>query len=641
MQKILPDMLDFKLYFVTAGTNEIICVTRSDLQLTESVDIDGAQRLLFQNKVSGMADEVKVVLRRHAEGAENIASLTVEAVRGFTLDRVQFPYMELSSVESHDRLLIASPWGDCISNPTITIREFCERKNAQPYRKEGLQFISTGENEVFYTYPGILAMQFAVLYNEANSFYIACYGSGDDTRSLAASVPGSERLALSFYHYPWLTSGHWESPLCSIGQLPGGWHTAADLYAAHVRNIYSSPNTPNWLKYEFHGWVQIMMLDERQVPFCRFRDLPKIYERIEAGGMKVLHVAGWNQPFFDAFYPDFDINPKLGTAEELRTAVSKINDRGGKVILYTNGRLIDPSSHFFQEKGSKCICLNQDGEPYLEQYGNNVIFNIACPSCETYITQFEGVIQRLIEEYGVNGVQIDQISCTQGFPCYDLSHGHTTPTDNFLPGVERLLRRVRAKHKKLAPEFFSWIEGCNERFGQFYDVEQGHGEVGRNWNIGDLVPEMFHYTFPERIVTGLSNNVQALCHTFIQGKPFDFFIEKLEDPEFSIFLSEFLTVRRAHPEYLQHGIFRDNVGIETTGGIRACLLERVDNNGVLINLWLPGADRTNQSRTFLKNPRPGWKKHLLYPTDLEVVEDGIWLTLSWSGPVASVIFEPS
>jgi len=640
MSDDLRKQMDFKLYFEILGAVDVQSITRADLELTEAIELSGESKLTYQGTPPCLATDVKVVLQQHCEGSETIASLTVEAVSGYTLVQVQFPHIELPGVEVHDRLLVASPWGDCIPNPIKAIAEFCDWQNSQPYHKERVQFIRSGNNEVFYTYPSILAMQYAVIYNEATSFYIACYGLGDETRAFAAGIPGPERLALSFYHYPMLTAETWESPPCSIGRLAGGWHAAADLYASHMRNVFITPDTPGWLRNVFHGWVQIMMLDEHLKPFCRYRDLPEIYQRIEAAGMKVMHVAGWNAPFFDAFYPDFDINPVLGTVEELRTAISVINAYGGRVILYTNGRLIDPSSRFYREGGSDCVCLNKDGEPYFEQYGNQVVLNIACPCCEPYITHFERVIQRLIQEYSANAVQIDQISCTQGYPCYNPTHGHATPVTNFIHGIEHLLQRVRAIHKGLDPEFISWIEGCNERFGQFYDVEQGHGEVGSNWNIGELVPEMFHYTFPERIVTGLSENVQHLCHTFVQGKPFDFYIENLEDPEFRILLSEFLVLRQAHPEYFLRGVFRDCLGIETTGGIRAFRLERSDKDGILVNLWLPGADRVYNGRTFLKHPRPGWRKQLLYPSDLAIVENGDWLTLSWRGPVAVMIFEP-
>jgi len=631
--------MDFRLYFETPEGAALPPVSQADLVLESEDESAAGTMLTYRGGQASLGVELKVQVRMRQQGVEQISTLAVEAIRRLRLVRVQFPYVERAGVESYDHLLVGSPWGDDIPNPARTIAGFCSAQSGQPERPGRLQFIRPGLNEVFYAYPGILAMQYAVLYNPAAAFYLACYGTGDESRALAAGAPGAGRLALSFNHYPFLQEGSWESPPCAIAQLPGGWHAAADLYASHMGAVFTSPDTPPWLRSDFHGWVQIMMLDERLEPFCRYRDLPEIYQQVEAAGLNILHVAGWNAPYFDARYPDFDLNPELGTAEELRAALAAIQARGGRVILYTNGRLVDPASHFFRKGGADCICLNRDLQPYLEQYGTPVLFNIACPDCQAYRDHFVGVIERLIRDYGAQGAQIDQISCTQGFFCYDPSHAHPTPATNFLPGVERLLGAVRARHRQLDAEFFTWIEGCHERFGQYYDVEQGHGEVGSNWNIGELVPEMFHYTFPRRIVTGLSENVQRLCHTYAQGKPFDLYLENLQDKEFRALLGEFLALRRAHPEYFLGGVFRDCVGMETTGSVRAFQIDRAEGGGRLVNFWLPGASPAQACQALVKNPRLGWRVEALYPQNLKAAEQGDWLEVAWRGPVATLVLE--
>lgn len=639
MQTHSVDAVNFRLFFEKAGHEIIPPVTRDDLEKTASIEDDQGLVITYQGRPAGFTTNLKVTFLEHPAGKEKIARLEVEAVEGCSLVRVQFPYITYTGIEPFDQLLVGAPWGDCVANPVYAIKEFCALRKGLPEDEGKLEFIRAGVDEVTYQYPGILAMQYAVLYNASTSRYLACYSTGTDSRAFSAAASGPDRLTLSFDHYPFLTNAKWGSPPCSTASLAGGWHAAADLYAENVKPVYQSPDVPGWLRSDFHGWVEIMMLDERMEPFCRFRDLPFIFHKIKAAGMTVLHVAGWNNPYFDARYPDFDINPSLGTADELREAIVAIRAEGGRVILYINGRLVDPASRFYAEGGAHSVCRNPQGEPYLERYGNDVVFNVACPSSELYANQIKNVIARLIIDYGAHGVQIDQVSCTQGFFCYRQDHGHPTPATNFLPGLENLLRQVRAIHQSLDPEFFSWIEGCSERFGQFYDVEQGHGEEGSNWNIGALLPEMFRFTFPRRIVTGLSNSLQKLCHTFVQGKPFDFNIQNLDNLEFCALLGDFLALRCRYPEYFLHGIFRDCAGINIAGGARAFRLEREDGNGTLINLWQPGAGSGSDCQAWVSNPRPGWKKYALYPSNLGIEEDGSHFVLSWRGPVATMLFE--
>ncbi len=583
---------------------------------------------------SGLTVTVKLTRRTD----QVTGSISLESDGAFTLRRVQFPCVAWHFVSHVDSLLMSTPWGDNIQRPTKTISEFCLLDKSYWVH----DYIKRGRNEVIYTYPSILSMQYMVLHNKARSLYLACYGTGSDTITLNAKVLGRMSLELSVNHYPFLERGSWQSPECAFSLLEGDWHRAADLYSSRMKGKFRDPDVPSWMKDPargWHGWAEIMMHREGEEPLYRYKDLPDIYRRVRETGLNTLQIAGWARRGFDTMYPDFDVDPELGTEEELRQAMDEIKAMGGHAILYTNGRLVDPRSRFWQEGGSKAVCVDEKGRPYIERYNTSAEFRIACPACGEYREHLAEKIGRICGSFGAHACQVDQISCNFGYFCFDKSHPHPTPSSNYLPGVEAQLRKIRETHKSINPDFFVWCEGCHERFGQFYDVEQGHGEEF-TWQMGESMPEQFKYHFPGRIVTGMSKDLQQLCHSYCQGKPFDVqYATLIKDPVFTGLLKSFIETRKKYPEYFLLGRFKDNVGLTVNDGVRVFGIENGRGEGLLVNLWIRGAQPGQACEAYLKNPRPGKRMKPVFPASLSLSSSGQWLELNWQGPVATVIFE--
>lgn len=52
----------------------------------------------------------------------------------------------------------------------------------------------------------------------------------------------------------------------------------------------------------------------------------------------------------------------------LQDAIQEIQALGGRVILYSNGKLIDVKSTYYQEKGARSCQMDIDGNEYREHY---------------------------------------------------------------------------------------------------------------------------------------------------------------------------------------------------------------------------------------------------------------------------------
>jgi uncharacterized protein DUF6259 len=586
-------------------------------------------------------DRIDAEFRLEPTPRELLCELSLRHEGPGRLRRATFPYFPCPQVATFDELMFASSWGDDISEPGQTISAFCRSDGNR--QTMGMDYISAGDDEVAYSYPSIMAMQFMLLHNPGRTLYLASYAADDSTKAFAARVLGKHELAMMIHHYPFASGATWTSPPCSLSVLPGGWHAAADLYASHMRSVLTPATVPEWMRENFHGWIEINMKQHGRAPAYSFADLPRLYrERVSPTGVNVLQVAGWANKAFDQNYPDYRPNPELGTPEELRAASEEIRALGGRLQLYTNFRLVDPDSDFYRAGGYQCLCLDERGEPLIENYGTPADFRVACPSCEAYADHLIGEVECMIRDYGARAMQTDQVSCNLCPFCFDERHPHSTPAANFLPGMEALLRRLREMHQRLDPEFYVWAEGCHERFGQYYDVHQGHGE-DFSWAIGAPVPELFPYVYPDALVTGhAKTGFHGLCHSFVQGKPFDVSLRNLDDPAFAELLADAIAIRKAHPAHFLRGTFRDFVGVQCEAPLRAFVLEGDGPAGRMVNLWLPGASpqQISHGRLRLLDAPPASPEGI-YPKDLQVRSEGDQLDCAWTGPVASILFDGS
>lgn len=624
--KIMIKREKYNQKIVTANDFSLICINIIDNNTIVNYE------LMLEDNIT-----INVTVSLIEEEKEILGCIDVKIEGEACLRQVQFPYVKYENVSCFDSLLMASSWGDNIERPTKTILDYC-RGNGKSWVYD---YIKCGEDEVIYTYPSIMAMQYMTLHNNSRSIYVASYSTSDETMTFNAKVLSKTALALSINHYPFIENGNWSSPQCGFSVLTSDWHSAADLYSSHMRSEFKAPDIPKWMKSDeegWHGWVGLIMRFENKEPLFRFKDLPEVYKKVSNTGINTLQVAGWTYNGFDTLYPDFDYDPALGTKEELKNALDKIGEMGGHVILYTNGRLVDSKSEFYKNGGDKFICLKEDGTTYIERYNTSSEFRIACPSCGSYGEWMASRIKRMIEEFGADAAQVDQISCNIGVFCFDKSHPHPTPATNFLKGIEKELEEIRKIHKQLDPKFFVWCEGCHERFSQWYDVNQGHGEEF-TWQLGESIPEQFLYNYPDRIVTGMSTNLQQLFYVYSQGKPFDVSIDSLNNEEYVEHLKQFINIRKRYPDYFLRGIFRDNVGLEVTKEVKAFGIEKSDGKGLVVNLWCAGAESDMACSAMLKNPRPEMKIKLVYPEKVSINKVSEWLNISWKGPVATLIFE--
>ena len=577
--------------------------------------------------------EVEITWRNAGKVSEGRISVTNSGPA--EVRRVRFPCVDTPPVSTDQHLLVASSFGDDIPNPHAALERFCRCRRRPPPR--GLVFVDSTEDEAIWRHPGAMAMQFMILYNGIESLYLACHGTDDSTIEFRAKRLPEMCLRLSVTHLPLLKKGSWQSPPCSLGELGPGWHEAADCYAERVQGMYAKPELPEWMK-DFHGWIQTWGRHEGQPANVRFTDLVGEFERARKYGLDVLHYPGWSGKGFDTMYPDYAVDPEVGKAEELGAAMDAISEKGGRAILYTNGRLVDPDSSFAKKGGATKVCLQEDGTPYSENWGTSVNFNVACQACPEYAEHFTAELERIMTECRPHGLQVDQAGASHPFLCFDESHPHETPARNFLEGYDRLLKAVRDTARAHDPDFIVWVEGMNERFAQYYDVGQSHGEGPGSWGwqLGRHRPELYRFVHPDHLVVGYCTTFDALCHSFIQGDPLFLQMERLDsDAEYRELAAKFVQLRKDFPQYFLRGVFRADAGLTALDNARVFWIRSGDDpSRYLLTVNQPGATLQTECRARVVFDSPVEIAAVPYPDQFETEFRAELLDLSWRGPVA-------
>ena len=162
------------------------------------------------------------------------------------------------------------------------------------------------------------------------------YGSSIDERVPETPAIGGREVSTRFaaVHVPYIQPGETRSltPV-ALEAFQGGWQQGVDIYKRWQSGWMQLPEPPSWLR-EPHAWQQIHVNspeDELRLPH---RDLVKVGEECARHGVKAIQLTGWTWGGQDQGNPSHDPDPRLGTFEELKQAIAKVQAMDVKVILF-------------------------------------------------------------------------------------------------------------------------------------------------------------------------------------------------------------------------------------------------------------------------------------------------------------------
>ena len=452
------------------------------------------------------------------KGALEIRTTIANNEEGWMVRSFEGPYLHNIKAGNDDAFLI--PLGTGFRLPIKAIADAPTTNNSvpQPWKwneEEQIYIWSNG-------YPSEkCTMQWAALQHKSDVIYFASHDSRFAYKYLNVTFsPSTKEANISFCNMLTCFPGEKAeiAPLV-IKKFKGEWYNCADTYRKWFLSQRTITNRPEWIKQSSGMLLTILKQqnDEVIVPYSEIGGL--LSDAAEARGLDLIGLFGRGIGGHDRFYPDYRPDPKMGGEKALRKGIAEAKTKGKRVILYTNGQLLDMNDtpQFWPDTG-RIISVRQDNGKIWQltyhKYDSAPArhFGVACQSCTTW----RDVMLRLAKDahnLGADGILYDQLAVLRPTYCYHPDHGHRVPS--IVYDADRLenMAYVKREMAKINPEFVVMAEGLADYELNTVDIFHGYCQ-------GSIVPdedtmrerfdddgamqyftEMFHYTFPENVMT--------------------------------------------------------------------------------------------------------------------------------------------
>ena len=364
----------------------------------------------------------------------------------------------------------------------------------------------------------------------------------------------------------------------------GDWQKGADYYKAWRKKWVKPLPCPEWAK-KVHSWQQFHINSSEDYPRSTYKGLVKYAQECAKYGVKAIQLTGWNLGGQDRGNPSHDIDPRLGTWDDLKNAIAACKKLGVNIILFTKFTWADESQPWFKNELIKYSIkdpyknyFNYNGYQYqtvaqLNDINTRRLIPM-CPLSAEWRNIANNEFNKTIK-LGASGMLYDECQHHGGaFYCFDPNHGHHIPA-NVFSGDIVLEKGFRKITQASSPEYL--FAGESIRDLQFMNYNMSYFRISRNY-----IP-MHRYIAPDApmqiAVIGFNDR-----HTINQALLFRFIIS-YEPRNFKGHLDEFpLTMeygkkvdalREKYSDFLWDGEFIGTVGGTVKGKDSAAVIYSV------------------------------------------------------------------
>lgn len=549
------------------------------------VTADGAALVARYAKVhhAGAAHDVAIELRFTLEDEAVACEATIRNRSDLVIEEFWFPWVGpfrgLAADPANDTLILPDGFGRRVRDPAA----YVAKKHTGYMAPDQRRVLACGH------YPGgAMSMGWFGIYGGGKGLGLLSLDDSFQTTGLnLARDTSSGLLSAGFVRYPFLKKGEWRSPRSLVRLHRGDWHEDARAYRKWADGAWWSQSPrPKWVD-QMHGWQRIIMKHQYGEVFYRHKDLVDIFEGGKPYGITALLVFGWFRGGHDNGYPEYIADEALGGEAALRQSIAEIQRRGGKVMLYANGHLIDVDTEYYRQIGKRICLKTSQGSEYREAYkfagDGTYLRNFGAREFVGACQSMPEWRQRLIEigeymaSFGADGLFYDQMGGVMPYLCFDPAHPHAGPAMAQGPGKSANLAAMRQ----------ALIAGhAGRAFGTEHvtDCLSRHVDFVHTATFGaaphaESVPEVFRYTFPEilcssREIRDESDHARRMNWTFVHGWRFDVEIWRCrgdlrQAPAYGAYMAKLVALRDRWPDLLMTGRFVDQDFFEADGPIVA------------------------------------------------------------------------
>ncbi len=306
---------------------------------------------------------------------------------------------------------------------------------------------------------GVPNSGFALIQTEKQGLYIGCHTTRLDYRlehffelkpAIADSLtftsvyPGSTpqgiapRVEMAPVHMPFLQPGQ-SLALLPVTYAPyqGQWEHGLERYKAWRETRGTQPCAPSWLN-QVHSWYQVQLNSYGDGLRYQYKDLIGIAKTLKAHGIGAIQVTGWTLDGQDGQTPVHEVDPRLGTYDELKAVIGQIEAMGIRVILYCKFVFADTRTEWFRTELKDYASRDIYGDihtfpgyayerPSIFAGINTHRLAIMCPNHSKWREVCAKQL-RICIDLGASGVLFDEThEYGNMMYCFDPSHGHAVP----------------------------------------------------------------------------------------------------------------------------------------------------------------------------------------------------------------------
>ncbi|MEM2931047.1 MAG: DUF6259 domain-containing protein [Thermoproteota archaeon] len=514
-----------------------------------------------------------------------------------TVREVNFPF--ISGLKRFNWLIMPNHGGERLSEPVSKL--------------------SDETPVVHLEYPARASMQWFDYCSPTAGIYMASYDKNLEYTEFYFGRVGNDKNNVGMWvvKYPFLASGEsWESPEYRVGIHSGDWHWGADRYREWLEEWVPKPEVSKWVA-ETTDMGSICVKNTREEVVNTYDDIVRAAKEMsEKHCNATIMLWGWFYNGHDTYYPDYVPIPDLGGVQAFVDAVNRVRCFGIGVSTYINGRLSCTGTTTYKNYGKKWAVLGKTPglgvnscdffelhENWNPEWGKPQAgegwFSVMCPSVKEWQDHIVSQAIRVIKDYNVDGIFLDQPGSYYAELCYNKNHGHKNPATAWGPGYLEIFRRIREETRKINPESFIYTEGMNDVYGQYLDFHTDKlplWEPMKTHPEAETFVEMWRYTVPWYITMGgnysyppSKHRIYGLNYLFVMClRPIacrleeDFSSE--EKDMVDAILKKIRMLWAKGKEFFFYGRYMDDVGLKISNS-KIFAKTYLSEDGILVAMW--------------------------------------------------------
>ena len=394
----------------------------------------------------------------------------------------------------------------------------------------------------------------------------------------------------------------------------GDWHSGVDIYKEWRAMWFKQPHLPAWIQ-DVNSWQQLQICSPEQDFRVPYTNLISYTKECADNGVVAIQLVGWNHWGQDGGDPAQDIEPGLGTWQQLHDFIAQSQAKGVKIILFAKLNWADLTMPWYTNELYKYECIDPDGKRY-EQGGyayftptqlagigvhRRAVMDFQDPAYREVATkEFEKILA-----LGSEGWLWDEV-CHHASVYYNYATNHGYNPPGYIYGGDMPLgAQLRAAADKVNPDFLFSGEGPEDWLMQYFPCSYfriGAGSTPVCRYIDSQAPLMVAVTgFDDREML----NLILMDRYIISYEPYNFKGFLTDYPLTLAYGKKIDALRRKYKTYLWNAEFRDTLGasvtsngssrysvFNTAGGKRAVVVVNMEfSKAITARVDLPSAGK--------------------------------------------------